>query len=85
MEYISKDDPQCDDLKKKIEETIQSQRKALVAYVQYEMDKRRDFIKGVKAERKAEHDEIVRTLRGMIASLIESLKNQLAYEAGEYR
>lgn len=49
------------------------------------MDKRREFIKDVKAQRKARHDEIVRTLRGMIASLIESLKNQLAYEAGEYR
>ena len=48
MEYISKDDPQCDDLKKKIEETIQSQRKAIVEYVQYEMDKRREFIKDVK-------------------------------------
>ena len=85
MEYISKDDPQCNDLKKKIEETIQSQRKAIVEYVQYEMDKRREFIRDVKAQRKARHDEIVRTLRGMIASLIESLKNQLAYEAGEYR
>ncbi len=53
----------------------------LVEYVQYEMDKRREFIKEAKAQRKAQHDEIVKELRGMIESAIESLKNQLDYEA----
>ena len=81
LEYISKDDPQCEKFKKKIEERIQSQRRMLVEYAQYEMNKRREFLKEARAQRKAQHDEIVKELRGMIECAIESLKNQLAYEA----
>ena len=32
MEYISKDDPQCDEFKKEIEDRIRSLRKSLVEY-----------------------------------------------------
>ena len=42
-------------------------------------------MEGEKAKRKAEHDETIRTLRGMIANVLESLKNQLQCEAEDYR
>ena len=70
LEYIDKDDPKCATFKKEIEDRIQSQRQALLEHVQCGMRKRNEFVKGAKAQRKAEHDEIVRTLHGMIASLL---------------
>ena len=69
LEHVPKDDPQCETFKKEIEDKIQSQRQALLDYVKYEMEKRREAINGAKAQRKAQHDELVRTLRVMIASL----------------
>ena len=42
-------------------------------------------MEGEKAKRKAEHDETIRTLRGMIANVLESLKNQLQCEAEDYK
>ena len=55
-----------DEFKKEIEERIQSQRRMLVEYAQHEMDKRREVLKEARAKRKAQHDEIVKELRGMI-------------------
>ena len=85
MEYISKDDPRCEDFKKDVEARSQAQRQALVDFARSEMLKRNELIKEAKAKRKAEHDEIVRTLRSMLASVGESVKNQLESEAIEYR
>jgi len=81
LEYVSKDDPQCAAFKKGIEDRIQVQRQSLVECARNAMRERNEFVKEAKAQRKAEHDEIVRTLRGMIASIMESLKNQLEREA----
>ena len=49
------------------------------------MDKRNENIKEAKAKRKAEHDEIVRTLRGWLIALADNIKSQLENEAIEYR
>ena len=43
------------------------------------------FVKEAKAQRKAEHDEIMKVLRGMLMNAIETLKNQLKEEAEDYR
>ena len=85
MEYISKDDPQCETFKKEIEDKIRDLRKSLLEYAHNQMLKRKEFVKEAKARRKAEHDETIRALRGMIASVLESLKNQLRCEAEDYR
>jgi hypothetical protein len=81
LEYIAKDDPQCANFKKEIEDRIQSQRQAIVEYARNELLKRNELIKDAKAKRKAEHDEIVRTMMGWVSALQESVKNQLAEEA----
>ena len=49
------------------------------------MRKRNELIQEAKARRKAEHDETIRTLRGMVASVLQSLKTQLECEADDYR
>lgn len=49
------------------------------------MQKRMSFVKEAKAQRKAEHDEIMKVLRGMLANAIASLKSQLEQEAEDYR
>ena len=85
MEYISKDDPQCADFKKEIEDRIRDTRKMLVEYVRDQMRKRNELIQEAKAQRKAEHDETIRTLRGFVASVLESLKTQLECEAYDYK
>ena len=43
------------------------------------------FVKEAKAQRKAEHDEIMKVLRGMLMNAIETLKSQLREEAEDYR
>ena len=68
MEYISKDDPQCATFKKEVEDRIQSQRQALIASIKGKVRKRNELVKEAKAQRKAEHDEIVRTLRGWLVT-----------------
>ena len=85
LEYISKDDPQCDEYKRQIEDRIRDTRKMLLEYAHNQMLKRKEFVKEAKARRKAEHDETIRTLRGLVASVLESLKNQLRCEAEDYR
>ena len=42
-------------------------------------------MEGEKAKRKAEHEETIRTLRSMVANVLESLKNQLQCEAEDYK
>ena len=85
MEYISKDDPQCETFKKEVEDRIQSQRQALIASIKENVRKRNELVKEAKAQRKAEHDEIVRTLRGWLIALADNIKSQLENEAIEYR
>ena len=67
LEYISKDDPQCDEFKKQIEDRIRDMRKSLVEFAHNQMLKRKEFVEGEKAKRKAQHDELVRTVRGMVS------------------
>ncbi len=57
----------------------------LLEYAHNQMLKRKAYVEGEKAKRKAEHDETIRTLRGMVTSVLESLKNQLRCEAEDYR
>ena len=85
MEYISKDDPQCATFKKEVEDRIQSQRQALIDSIKEKVRKRNELVKEAKAQRKAEHDEIVRTLRGYLSALGENIRTQLESEAIEYR
>ena len=65
LEYISKDDPQCDEFKKQIEDRIRDMRKSLVEFAHNQMLKRKEFVEGEKAKRKAQHDELVRAVRSM--------------------
>ena len=65
MEYISKDDPQCANFKKELEDKMRDLRKSLVEYVRDYMLKRKEFVEGEKAKRKAKHDELVRAVRSM--------------------
>ena len=67
LEYISKDDPQCDEYKKQIEDRIRDTRRMLVEFAHNQMLKRKEFVEGEKAKRKAQHDELVRTVRGMVS------------------
>ena len=85
LEYISKDDPQCATFKKELEDRRRDLRKSFVEHVREQMRKRKQFVEGEKAQRKAEHDEIVRTLRGYLSALGENIRNQLESEAIEYR
>ena len=85
MEYISKDDPQCDEFKKEIEDRRRDLRHSFVEYVREQMRKRKQFVEGEKAQRKLEHDEIVRTLRGYLSALVDNIRSQLKSEALEYR
>ena len=70
MEYISKDDPQCDEFKKQIEDKIRDTRRMLLEYAHNQMLKRKEFVEGEKAKRKAQHDEFVRTVRAMVANVL---------------
>ena len=70
LEYISKDDPQCDEYKKQIEDRIRDTRKMLVEYAHNQMLKRKEFVEGEKAKRKAKHDELVRAVRSMVANAL---------------
>ena len=65
LEYISKDDPQCATFKKEIEDRIRDLRQSLVEYARDQMLKRKVFVEGEKAKRKAEHDEFVCAVRSM--------------------
>ena len=56
---------------------VRSQRQSLVKHAKDEVQKRMSFVKEAKAQRKAEHDEIMKVLRGMLANAIASLKSQL--------
>ena len=64
---------------------VRSQRQSLVKHAKDEVQKRMSFVKEAKAQRKAEHDEIMKVLRGMLANAIASLKSQLEQEAEDYR
>ena len=81
VEYISKDDPQCEEFKQKMEDRRRDIRKSLVEYAHTQMLKRKEFVEGEKAKRKAEHDELVRSVRSMVSCALESLKEQLQEEA----
>ena len=65
VEYISKDDPQCDEYKKEFEDRMRKLRESLVEYAHEQMLKRKAYVEGEKAKRKAEHDELVRAVRSM--------------------
>ena len=67
VEYISKDDPQCADFKKALEDRMCDLRQKLVEYTRDQILKRKEFVKEEKARRKKEHDEFVRTARGMVS------------------
>ncbi len=67
LEYISKDDPQCDEYKKQIEDRIRDMRKSLVEFAHNQMLKRKAYVEGEKAKRKAQHNELVRTVRSMVS------------------
>ena len=67
LEYISKDDPQCVTFKKELEDRIHDIRKSLVEYAHNQMLKRKAYVEGEKAKRKAQHDELVRAVRGMVS------------------
>ena len=67
LEYISKDDPQCDEYKKQIEDRIRDTRRMLLEYAHNQMLKRKEFVEGEKAKRKAQHDELVRSVRSMVS------------------
>lgn len=85
MEYISKDDPQCDEYKKEFEERMRKLRESLVEYAHDQMLKRKAYVEGEKAKRKAKHDELVRAVRSMASCALESLKEQLKEEAEDYK
>lgn len=85
LEYISKDDPQCDEYKKQIEDRIRDTRKSLVEFAHNQMLKRKEFVEGEKAKRKAQHDELVRAVRSMASCALQSLKEQLQEEAQDYK
>lgn len=72
-------------MEKQSKERIQEQRRQLVEFAQDKVKQRMAFVKEAKAQRKAEHDEIMKVLRGMLMNAIESLKNQLKEEAEDYR
>lgn len=55
LEYIPRDDPQCNDLKKEIEDGIKAKRQAIVKKV---LGVRRKM-RALKTDRKARHDEIM--------------------------
>ena len=61
-------DPQYETFKKEVEDRIQSQRQALIDSIKEKVRKRNELVKEAKAQRKAEHDEIVRTLRGWLVT-----------------
>ena len=42
-------------------------RKSLVEYAHNQMLKRKAYVEGEKAKRKAQHDELVRAVRGMVS------------------
>lgn len=67
VEYISKDDPQCATFKKELEDRIHDMRKSLVEYAHNQMLKRKAYVEGEKAKRKAQHDELVRAVRSMVS------------------
>jgi hypothetical protein len=56
LEYISKDDPQCGEFKKEFDDRMSKLRQSLVEYVHDQIQKRREFVEGEKAKRKAEHN-----------------------------
>ena len=85
VEYISKDDPQCEEFKQKMEDRRRDIRKSLVEYAHTQMLKRKEFVEGEKAKRKAQHDELVRSVRSMVSCALESLKEQLQEEAEDYK
>ena len=85
LEYISKDDPQCEGFKKEIEDKIRYLRKSLVEYAHDQMLKRKAFVEGEKAKRKAQHDQFVRAVRSMASCALQSLKEQLQEEAQDYK
>ena len=85
LEYISKDDPQCDEYKKQIEDRIRDTRRMLLEYAHNQMLKRKEFVEGEKAKRKAKHDILVRAVRSMVANALQSLKEQLQEEAEDYK
>ena len=85
LEYISKDDPQCANFKKELEDKMRDLRKSLVEYVRDYMLKRKEFVEGEKARRKAEHDKFVGYVRSMVACALQSLKEQLQEEADDYK
>ena len=70
MEYISKDDPQCDEYKKEFEERMRKLRESLVEYAHDQMLKRKAYVEGEKAKRKAKHDMLVRAVRSMVANAL---------------
>ena len=85
LQYIAKDAAECASYKKKVEDNIRETRQSLVEMVSDDVRKRNELIKEAKAQRKAEHDELVRTLRGWLAALAQNVKDQLESEAIEYR
>ena len=70
MEYVSKDDPQCEGFKKGIEDRIRSLRQSLVEYAHDQMLKRKAYVEGEKAKRKAKHDMLVGAVRSMVANAL---------------
>lgn len=70
MEYISKDDPQCAKYKRILETRIRNVRQSLVEFAHEQMFKRKEFVEGEKAKRKAQHDEFVRVARGLVANAL---------------
>ena len=85
VEYISKDDPQCDEYKKEFEDRMRKLRESLVEFAHEQMLKRKAYVEGEKAKRKAKHDELVRAVRSMASCALESLKEQLQEEAEDYK
>ncbi len=70
VEYISKDDPQCDEFKKEFEDRMRKLRESLVEYAHEQMLKRKAYVEGEKAKRKTKHDELVRAVRSMVANAL---------------
>ena len=70
VEYISKDDPQCDEYKKEFEERMRKLRESLVEYAHDQMLKRKAYVEGEKAKRKAKHDMLVGAVRSMVANAL---------------
>ena len=85
FEYISKDDPQCEEFKKEFDDRMSKLRQSLVEYAHDQIQKRKEFVEGEKAKRKAKHDELVRAVRSMASCALESLKEQLEREAEDYK